>query len=225
MYNTKSVGVVLAAALLGCGAAAHAGSDGGKIQVKLLGTVVVPDGKITAIDINGVGIPANSQAKADTFTIPTIAIEYFISPNISVETICCVSNHNVNGRGSVNGATLVANAKVIPATVTLKYHLPLKIIKPYIGAGPSYFYFFDAKPGATTQTLGATYTRLDNHLGVAVQAGVDIPIDRHGLGLTFDAKRYFLSTHAHWYAGATEVLQTQHAIDPWVLSAGFAYRF
>ncbi|MEP6868439.1 MAG: OmpW family outer membrane protein [Novosphingobium sp.] len=41
-----------------------------------------------------------------------------------------------------------------------------------------------------------------------------------------DAKRYFLATSAHWYnAAGTEVLATRHKLDPWVLSAGLAYRF
>ena len=214
----------LALTLLATGAA-HADSFDGHLQVKLLGTAVIPDGKITAVDINAVGIPATSQAKADSFVVPTIAIEYFFSKNLSAETICCVTSHNVTGRDAINGAGLISNAKIIPATLTLKYHFPLTGFKPYVGAGATYFYFFDASPGVTTKALGATYTRVDNHLGAVLQAGIDIPISKQGVSLSIDAKRYFLRTHAHWYAGSTEVLRTQHAIDPWVLSTGIAYRF
>jgi len=217
--------LLLSALAFVSGGVAYAGSPDGKIQVKLLGTVVIPDGKITSVDINAVGVPAGSQAKADSFVVPTIAIEYFFTKNLSAETICCVTSHNVNGRGPINGAGLISDVKIIPATLTLKYHFPMKGFKPYLGAGPTYFYFFDASPGSTTKALGATYTRVDNHLGAAVQAGVDIPVSKRGLSITLDAKRYFLSTHAHWFAGGTEVLRTQHAIDPWVLSSGLAYRF
>lgn len=217
--------LMLSALALVSGGVVHAGSPQSKIQVKLLGTVVAPDGKITSVDINAVGAPAASQAKADSFVVPTLAIEYFLTPNLSAETICCVTNHNVNGRGPINGAGLISDVKIIPATLTLKYHFPMRGFNPYLGAGPSYFYFFDARPGSTTKALGATYTRVDNHLGVAVQAGVDIPVSKRRLSFTLDAKRYFLSTHAHWFAGGTEVLRTQHAIDPWVLSSGIAYRF
>jgi outer membrane protein len=40
-----------------------------------------------------------------------------------------------------------------------------------------------------------------------------------------DAKRYFVGTSARWYAGATKVIETEHDLDPWVLSAGLGMRF
>jgi outer membrane protein len=58
-----------------------------------------------------------------------------------------------------------------------------------------------------------------------LQAGFDLPINDKGLGLSVDAKRYFVNTTASWFAGDTEVLRTRHRIDPWVISAGLAYRF
>lgn len=30
---------------------------------------------------------------------------------------------------------------------------------------------------------------------------------------------------ARWYAGSTLAIQTEHKLDPWVLSAGLSYRF
>ena len=30
---------------------------------------------------------------------------------------------------------------------------------------------------------------------------------------------------ATWYAGTTEVLKARHRLDPWVISAGVAFRF
>ena len=67
---------------------------------------------------------------------------------------------------------------------------------------------------------------MNDHFGFAVQAGVDIPVNSSGLSLSLDAKRYFLRTSAHWFnAAGTEVLATRHRIDPWVLSAGLAFRF
>lgn len=213
------------AALLVSGSPALAGSPDGKVQLKLLATAVIPDGKITSLDVNLVGVPATSQAKADSYVVPTIAAEYFVSSNFSIETICCVTSHNIKGRGPINGATLVSHARIIPATFSFKYHLPTKGFKPYVGAGPTYFIFFNEKPGATTRTLGATRLKIDSHLGATVQAGFDVPLNEKGVSVSLDAKRYFLKTHAHWYVGTVEALATKHAIDPWVLSAGVAYRF
>ncbi|WP_068072134.1 OmpW/AlkL family protein [Novosphingobium lentum] len=214
------------AALLTAAPALAAGNPAGKIQVKLLGTAVLPDGKITRIEKDLIGLPAGTQTEANDNYVPTIAIEYFLTPQISAETICCVTRHKVTGTGALAGAGLVSNANIIPATLTLKYHFTgLPGFKPYIGAGPSYFIFVSEKPGATAAALGATRQRMNDHFGFALQAGADVPLGQSGFGLTLDAKRYFLRTSAHWFAGTTEVLVTRHKIDPWVLSAGVAYRF
>lgn len=77
----------------------------------------------------------------------------------------------------------------------------------------------------TTRGLGATRQKINDKFGAAVQAGIDIPVNDKGLAVSFDAKRYFLRPTATWYAGTTEVLQTKHKLDPWVISAGVAFRF
>ena len=97
--------------------------------------------------------------------------------------------------------------------------------KPYVGAGPAYFIWLSDKPGAAVIPLGVTDTDLSDELGFALQAGVDVPVGSAGFGLTLDAKRYFIGTTATWSAGGTVVIETEHKLDPWVLSAGVLYRF
>jgi len=213
-------------AILGMSASANAGSSDGKIQIKAMATLVAPDAKITSIELDNIGLPAGTQTEADDNFVPTIAAEYFFTPNISVETICCVTQHDVTGTGPLDGAGLVADANIIPATLTAKYHFGDGTgFKPYVGAGPTYFIFVDEKAGSTAQALGATRQKMNDKVGFALQAGFDLPLDDKGLGLSVDAKRYFVTTTARWYAGQTELLRTRHKIDPWVISAGIAYRF
>ena len=198
----------------------------GDVQFKILATYVAPDGKITDVKTDLIGLPVGTQSKADDNVTPTVAIEYFVADNVSLETIAGVTQHDVNGRGALNGATLVSDAKIVPATLTLKYHFGQDGgVRPYIGAGPSYFIFIDEKPGATTKALGATRQKMGDKFGAALQAGIDIPVNDKGLALSIDAKRYFLRPTATWYAGTTEVLKTRHKLDPWVISAGVAFRF
>lgn len=198
----------------------------GDVQFKVLATYVAPDGKITDVKTDLIGLPAGAQSKADDNVTPTVAIEYFVADNISLETIAGVTQHDVNGRGALDGATLVSDAKIVPATLTIKYHFGKDgSVRPYLGAGPSYFIFIDEKPGATTQALGATRQKMGDTLGAALQAGIDIPLNDKGFGLSLDAKRYFLRPTATWYAGTAEVLKTRHRLDPWVISAGVAFRF
>ena len=49
---------------------------------------------------------------------------------------------------------MLSNVKILPATVSFKAHMPLGPIKPYVGAGPTYFIFINEKSGATTKALG-----------------------------------------------------------------------
>lgn len=198
----------------------------GPLQVKLLGTAVLTDGSITEVRTDAIGLPADLQTEANDNVVPTIAIEYFFTDNISLETICCVTQHDVDGVTGLPGAELVADARLIPATFTLKYHFNTDGgIKPYVGAGPAYFIWFDEDPGATTVGLGVDEFDLSDELGFALQAGVDVPLGDNGLGLSLDAKRYFIDTDATWSVGGTPVIETTHKLDPWVLSAGLSYRF
>ena len=218
----------LALALAGAAIAAapaHAQDSDGKVQVKLLGSYVIPDGKITAVNEDIVELPDTLQTEANENFVPTLAVEYFVSPNFSVETICCMTQHDVDAVSGLPNAELVSDAKLIPATLTAKYHLDAGAVKPYVGAGATYFWWDDVEPGADTIPLGVTRTTLSDELGLVLQAGTDIAIGDRGLGLTIDAKRYFVDTTARWYADDTLAIETEHELDPWVLSAGVSYRF
>jgi len=222
--TTRTLPLIALAAALALPGQAFA--KAGDVQFKLLATYVAPDGKISDVKTDLIGLPAGTQAKADDNVTPTVAIEYFVSDAISLETIAGVTQHDVDGRGALDGATLVSDAKIVPATLTLKYHFGKDGgVRPYVGAGPSYFIFIDEKPGATTRALGATRQKMGDKLGAALQAGIDIPLSGTGVALSIDAKRYFLRPTATWYAGGTEVLKTRHKLDPWVISTGVAFRF
>jgi outer membrane protein len=227
--KTLTIAAALAAATM-LASPAHAGDKEGKIQVKLLATGVLPDGKITHVNsiapsLAAMPVFAAPQSFASDNVVPTVAIEYFFSPNVSLETICCTTKHHVNGSGSLAGTNLVNDVLIVPATFTVKYHLPLGAIKPYVGAGPAVFLMLDSKPGATATALGVTRAKLSTEVGFAVQGGVDVPLGDSGFGITLDAKKYWIGTTAKFYAGTTSVLESKHKLDPWVLSGGVSYRF
>lgn len=208
-------------------AMAQADTDrAGDVQIKVLGTAVLPDGKITDINVNLPGLPATLQTKANDNVVPTLAIEYFVSNNVSIETIAGTTQHDVDTvAGIPAGAELVSDALLLPATVTAKYHFDLGGVKPYVGAGVAYFMWLKDDPGAATLPLGVTETNLSDEFGVALQAGFDVPVNDKGLGLSVDVKRYFIDTTARWFVGNTLAIETEHKLDPWVISAGISYRF
>ena len=232
MSVRHTLGLGLAAAALVAAAPAFADDAApGKWQFKVLATAVLADGKIDTVNSIAPSLAANAAfaapqtfASNNAFT-PTVAIEYFVTPNISLETIAGLTAHHVDGSGSLAGTNLVNHILIVPATLTVKYHLPLGAIKPYVGVGPSLYIVRGVRPGDTATALGVTSVNLSSNVGFAAQAGVDIPIGKTPYSLSLDAKKYWVSTTANFYAGNTDVLSTKHKLDPWVLSAGVAYRF
>lgn len=205
---------------------AMAQDEAGDIQIKVLATAVLPDGEIDSVNVDLVGLPAGTDTKATDNYVPTIAIEYFVTETFSIETIAGTTQHDVDTvSGFPAGTELVSDALLLPATVTGKAHFDAGGVKPYVGAGVAYFMWLSDKPGAATIPLGVTDTDLSDEFGFVLQAGVDIPVGKDGYGITFDAKRYFIDTTARWFAGDTLVIETEHNLDPWVLSAGVSYRF
>lgn len=225
MKLTNSIALALAATALTF-STASAAQEAGDIKIKAFVTGVLPDGAITEIETVAITLPAGSQTRATDSVVPTLAVEYFVSPNFSIETICCVTPHDVRGAGPLANAELIDNAIILPATVTAKYHLNMGGgIKPYVGAGPTYFMIFSEDVGSGAAGLGVTDVDLSDELGLVLQAGVDVALNDRGLGLSLDAKRYFVGTTATFRAGQNTVLRTEHDLDPWVLSAGLSYRF
>ncbi|MBH5321784.1 OmpW/AlkL family protein [Aurantiacibacter sediminis] len=212
-----------ALAVLACPAEAQDAE--GDLQIKLLGTGVLPDGAITSVNTDIVGLPADTQTEASDAFVPTLAVAYFVSDNVSIETICCITQHDVDAVSGLPGAELVSNGTLIPATFTAKYHFDLGDLEPYVGAGATYFWWIDVEPGAATIPLGVTETTLSDEFGFVLQAGADIPIGDDGFGITLDAKRYFVDTTARWFVGDTLAIETEHDLDPWVVSVGVNFRF
>jgi len=222
--------VAAAAVALGFAGAAQAAEKGeGKIQVKLLATGVLPDGAITGTPTGAAaGAVVGSQTTLNNNVVPTLAVEYFFTPNISVETICCFTGHHVSATGALAPlGSIVDHVLVLPATLTAKYHLTgLPLVKPYVGVGPAWFFYIDERPSASlTTATGIDKVQMSNRVGLALQVGLDVPLPNSPFGISFDAKKYFVKTTAHFSVAGTEVLTTEHKVDPWVVSGGVTYRF
>ena len=182
-----------ALALAGSPAAAQESAryEAGDVQLKVVATAVLPDGEIDEVTVDLVGLPAGTDTEASDNYVPTIAVEYFISESFSIETIAGTTQHDVDTvSGFPAGTELVSDALLLPATVTGKLHLDTGSgIKPYVGAGVSYFIWLDVEPGAAVVPLGVTRTELSDEFGFVLQAGVDVPVGDNGFGVTFRSTR------------------------------------
>lgn len=172
--------------------------------------------RLRAIDINPDSrstLSAAGTANVESNIVPELDISYFLTKNIAAELILATSKHNVNALNSTD----LGSAYVLPPTLTLQYHfMPDETIRPYIGAGVNYTWFYNVDKGP-----GLARVEYDDGLGYALQAGVDLMKDEHW-GVNLDVKRLFLSTDVSVNNGA---ITGNVDIDPWIMGLGITYKF
>ena len=119
MKKTTISAALLAASMIA--SPAWAGDTEGHWQIKVLGTGVLPDGKIDKINsvapAVATALGATPGTTANDNWVPTLAVEYFATPNVSIETICCFTQHHVTGTGSIAGADIAQHVLALPATM------------------------------------------------------------------------------------------------------------
>lgn len=195
----------------------------GDIFIRLRGEAVLPQVSTGSWKVNGAGA-TGYDASITNSGIPELDISYFLTKNIAIEAICCVTPHTVDAKG-VNGAALgkIADTWLFPPTVLLQYHFDgaavgMPQFKPYVGAGVNYTVFFDNSAGAQFNSV-----KIGDRWGAAVQAGLDYHLQGNWF-LNVDFKKLWLDTDASAKLGTTPV--SFHVnIDPIIVGAGIGYRF
>ncbi len=166
----------------------------------------------------------------DDDTVPELDITYMLSPNWGVELILGYSEHDVdtvNPARNAAGVDLgqVIEAKALPPTLTLQYHfMPNSNIRPYVGAGVNYTYFFDEKVKGPLDIPGSK-VKMDDSWGLAVQAGVDIALNNDWF-VNLDVKYIDMDTTAK-FSGVALVDKAEIDVDvnPVVWGIGIGRRF
>lgn len=153
--------------------------------------------------------------------LPSVQLEWFFTDNVSAELLCCVAPHEVKAVGTALGTVNLGEITLFPPTLTVKYRANADgAVQPYVGAGINYTLFFNEDLPA-----GGPVTRIDygSSIGPALQVGADFKInDRWSFNL--DARRVWIHTDVTIFAGSTRI-DADVNIDPWVIGAGFGYRF
>lgn len=98
-------------------------------------------------------------------------VTYFLSDRLALNLLAAFVTPEVTSDAEGVPPSL-GSVKAVPPALTLQFHLaPEESVRPYVGAGVSYTNFFDV-----TGTLDEVDAEIEDGLGVAGQAGVNIPI-------------------------------------------------
>ena len=157
-------------------------------------------------DSTGLGLSMNDK------TIPEVDISYFFTPHIAAELVLTVPQKHTLSSSVLGGA--IGSFKHLPPTLTLQYHFaPGASIRPYVGAGFNYTRF-------SSVNLPAGVDMERSSTGLALQAGVDIPLSRN-LSLNVDVKKVQIRSDVS-VLGTT--IGTFKA-DPLLFGVGLGWRF
>jgi len=140
---------------------------------------------------------------------------YFVAPTLAIDLLLAVPyRHDIQ----LNSGGDVASTRHLPPTLSLAWYPDLSpTFKPYLGAGINYTMFFDEK---TKGALSGTKLSLDNSVGLALVAGLQVELNR-GWGLTFDVRYLDIDTDAR--VDGTSIGTVE--VDPIAYGAAVSYRF
>ncbi len=195
------------------------------IRVRALGVLPQKQDKshvdVASSPLLPTGTIAGSNLSITNSVVPELDISYFFTKNIAVELILGTTPHNVKAAGSIAGLGRIGRTWLLPPTLTLQYHFYVNdMIKPYVGAGINYTFFYNNKSKGIFENFS-----IDNSVGFALQAGVDVMLDKHW-GINFDVKKIWLEADAKAYIPTLDThVKTKAKIDPWLIGVGVVYKF
>lgn len=163
-------------------------------------------------DSSSWGVVADDAVSVEDDTAAYITYSYMYTDNIGVEVLASTPfTHDI----VLAGVGKIAEGEHLPPTVSLQYHFQSgQSVRPYVGAGINWTVFLDEKATSTITSIS-----LDDSVGLAVQVGVDIDINKEWY-FNADLRKISIDTTATTNIGNIEV-----DIDPTVLSLGVGFRF
>lgn len=160
----------------------------------------------------------NGTVDIDSKVVPEVDFTYFIADNIGLELIAATTKHNATAINTDLGDVALGSAWLLPPTLSLQYHMPTTSgLKPYVGAGVNYTFFYKEEAAAAP----VTDFNLKDSIGFSLQAGVDMELS-DDMFLNLDVKKLFLSTDAEINGGT---ITADVKINPWILGFGVGKKF
>lgn len=145
---------------------------------------------------------------------PTVTAEYFVRDNLGIEVLAALPfQHDID----IKGLGKVGSTKHLPPVVSLQYHFGKGNVKPFVGAGINYTYFFSE---STSGALAGNKLSLDNSWGLAAHAGIDFKVGDKG-AIRVDARWIDIDTDVKLNGAGLGTVN----IDPLVYGAAYVFNF
>ena len=197
--------------------AASSASFAGNWQVKVGGSVLAPTENHNTL-ANGLV----TDAKVDNGYSFTPSIEYFFNDTgLSAELLLATPfKHDVTARVAGGETQKIAEFKHLPPTLTAKYNFKNSTgFTPYIGAGLTVAIPFQEH---TAGAIEGSKLKAETAYGAAGQVGFTFaPADAKNWSVFFDTRYARVESDLKLDGQKIGTLK----INPWVYTAGFAYRF
>ena len=184
----------------------------GTLEARVRAVIVAPEPSAT---ITSSGAAVGGKTSVTDSVIPEVDFTYYLTDNISANLIAAVTRHTVSN--SVTGR--IASISLLPPTATVLYHFnPNGSIRPYLGAGLNYTFFYDPTP-----VVGLKPISFSNNVGFALQGGFDVPVGDGPYFVNLDVKKLFLNTGITAATGGA--VRAKASLDPWLIGFGVGVRF
>lgn len=161
-------------------------------------------------DSTGLGLSINDKV------LPELDISYFFTPQLSVELVLTYPQ----GQDIRSNGTKIGSLHHLPPTLSAQYHfVDFGAFVPYVGAGVNWTRF--SRVTFDTPVADALSPSLEkNSFGPSVQVGFDYNITKSTV-FNFDIKKVMLRTDVRSFGTKVGTLK----VDPWLIGAGFGWRF
>ena len=188
---------------------------------------IAPDVGTNQIMVGGAPFSPPAGIDVDDGYSLGIDITYMVTNNFGIELMLdTTSKHDITGTGTIDGLN-IGDVTVLPPSVIAVWHfMPSNNIRPYVGAGINYTFFFSEETTSDLDTAlgGSTDLDVDDAFGLIVQAGVNVDVSKNWY-LTFDAKYIDLDTSATINVDGVKTATVDFDLDPLILGVGVGTRF
>ncbi|RZL35403.1 MAG: OmpW family protein [Rubrivivax sp.] len=183
----------------------------------------VDSGDLTAPSLAGTKIDVK---KASSFVG---GVTYYWTDNISIDLPIAVPfKHDVVGAGAIQGTGKLGTVKSLPITLLAQYRFgdANSALRPFVGAGPTYGYFFKPRATATLSgitggtTANPTTLSMKRRLGATLEAGVAYNVTKDW-SASLSVTKTFIKTTGSLSTGQT----IETSLDPVSIKFGVGYRF